>query len=57
MQNFFWGAFGIFFIIASVAGLLTIISFFYDLIWTRKKIKETKDRKKRKRNNPNNDLK
>lgn len=57
MQNFFWCTIGIFFIIASVAGLLTIISFFYDLIWTRKKIKETKDRKTRKRNNPNNDLK
>ena len=46
MQNFFWGAFGVFFIIASIMGVLTIISYFYDLIWTRKKLKEIQKQKR-----------
>ena len=46
MQNFFWGAFGVFFIIASIMGVLTIISYFYDLIWTRKKLKEIQNHTK-----------
>ena len=46
MQNFFWGAFGVFFIVASIMGVLTIISYFYDLIWTRKKLKEIQNNTK-----------
>ena len=46
MQNFFWGAFGVFFIVASIMGVLTIISYFYDLIWTRKKLKEIQNHTK-----------
>ena len=49
MQDFFWCTFGVFFIIASVIGLLTIISDFYDLIWIRKRIKKAK-----KKGNKNN---
>ena len=42
MENFFWGAFGVFFIIASLVGLLTLLSMFFDWLWVRKSLKKYK---------------
>lgn len=43
MQGFFWCAFGILFIIASIVGLLTIFSWIFDKINTKKRLKELKE--------------
>ena len=53
MQSFFWCTFGIFFVIASIVGFLTIISFLCDLIWKRKKLKK---QRREKNNSSNNEL-
>lgn len=45
MKNFFWTTFGIFFILATLTGLIVIIHNFFDWIWTRKKLKEVKHKK------------
>lgn len=61
MKNFFWTTFGIFFILATLTGLIVIIHNFFDWIWTRKKFKELnrkkyEDYKKGEGdNNPQND--